>query len=238
MVGAEVCDVVDSPGVNALEGVLSEDEHVTRRLLANRRRRSRRPGGRRPQPPARPDADGADSPPFGLPMVLVLNMVDEARRRGVEVDARRLVARAGHPGRRDGRDRRPRAFAELKEALREARPVARAVRGRRTTPPAGPTRPPGVSGGSGRRRSAASRSGWPRRRGEPLTGPPILALVLYVVYLFVGVFGAQTLVGLIEHGLFGRLHQPGRDGARRPRRAVRLRARLPRRASTASSRWG
>src|SRR5512144_2438569 len=35
LVGAEVCDVTDSPGVNALEGVLSEDEHVTRRLLAS-----------------------------------------------------------------------------------------------------------------------------------------------------------------------------------------------------------
>src|SRR5512143_626031 len=33
MVGAEVCDVVDTPGVNAVEGVLSEDEKVTRELL-------------------------------------------------------------------------------------------------------------------------------------------------------------------------------------------------------------
>jgi ferrous iron transport protein B len=37
---------------------------------------------------------------------------------------------------------------------------------------------------------------------RPATGLPILALVLYVMYLFVGVFGAQTLVNLIEHGLF------------------------------------
>jgi ferrous iron transport protein B len=32
-VGAEVCDIVDTPGVNALEGPLSEDERVTRELL-------------------------------------------------------------------------------------------------------------------------------------------------------------------------------------------------------------
>jgi ferrous iron transport protein B len=32
-VGAEVCDVIDTPGVNALEGPLSEDEKVTRDLL-------------------------------------------------------------------------------------------------------------------------------------------------------------------------------------------------------------
>src|SRR5499427_10594468 len=32
-VGAEVCDIVDTPGVNAIEGVLSEDEKVTRNLM-------------------------------------------------------------------------------------------------------------------------------------------------------------------------------------------------------------
>src|SRR5512144_644266 len=34
LVGAEVCDIVDTPGVNALEGVLSEDERITRRMLS------------------------------------------------------------------------------------------------------------------------------------------------------------------------------------------------------------
>ena len=43
---------------------------------------------------------------------------------------------------------------------------------------------------------------------QPLTGLPILALVLYVTYLFVGVFGAQTLVGLLENGLFGAYINP------------------------------
>ena len=33
LVGAEVCDIIDTPGVNALEGHISEDEAVTRRLL-------------------------------------------------------------------------------------------------------------------------------------------------------------------------------------------------------------
>ena len=96
MVGAEVCDVIDSPGVNALEGVLSEDEHVTRRLLANREadlviqvadaRNLRRALMLTAQAAA-----------FSLPMVLVLNMVDEARRRGVEVDAARLSSELGIP---------------------------------------------------------------------------------------------------------------------------------------------
>ena len=35
LVGAEVCDVIDTPGVNALEGVLSEDERITRQLLTS-----------------------------------------------------------------------------------------------------------------------------------------------------------------------------------------------------------
>jgi ferrous iron transport protein B len=48
---------------------------------------------------------------------------------------------------------------------------------------------------------------------EPLTGLPILALVLYLTYLFVGVFGAQTLVGLLEEDLFGRLINPAAAAA-------------------------
>src|SRR3982750_4365865 len=33
LIGAEVCDVLDTPGVNVLQGVLSEDELVTRQVL-------------------------------------------------------------------------------------------------------------------------------------------------------------------------------------------------------------
>src|SRR5499427_3406770 len=33
LVGAEVCDVIDTPGVNSLEGAISEDEKVTRNLM-------------------------------------------------------------------------------------------------------------------------------------------------------------------------------------------------------------
>src|SRR5438270_1460200 len=34
LVGAEVCDVIDTPGVNALDGTLSEDERITRDVVA------------------------------------------------------------------------------------------------------------------------------------------------------------------------------------------------------------
>src|SRR3954465_1830387 len=34
LVGAEVCDVIDTPGVNTLEGAISEDERITRDVIA------------------------------------------------------------------------------------------------------------------------------------------------------------------------------------------------------------
>jgi ferrous iron transport protein B len=43
---------------------------------------------------------------------------------------------------------------------------------------------------------------------HPLWGIPILGVVLYLAYLFVGVFGSKTLVDLLEGGLFGRIVSP------------------------------
>lgn len=43
---------------------------------------------------------------------------------------------------------------------------------------------------------------------HPLSGIPILLGVLYAVYLFVGVFGATTLVGLLEEDLFDGILNP------------------------------
>ena len=48
LVGAEVCDIVDSPGVNALEGELSEDEQVTWELVRSVRGEEGAVGGPRP----------------------------------------------------------------------------------------------------------------------------------------------------------------------------------------------
>jgi ferrous iron transport protein B len=54
--------------------------------------------------------------------------------------------------------------------------------------------------------------GFARRLGRlcvhPAWGWPILLLVLLALYEIVGVFGAGTLVGLLEDGLFGRLIHP------------------------------
>jgi ferrous iron transport protein B len=44
-------------------------------------------------------------------------------------------------------------------------------------------------------------------------GLPVLATVLYLSYLFVGVFGAKTLVDLLENGLFGKILSPAATAA-------------------------
>jgi ferrous iron transport protein B len=43
---------------------------------------------------------------------------------------------------------------------------------------------------------------------HPVWGVPVLALVLFLAYEFVGVFGAGTLVKLVEDGLFGKIINP------------------------------
>jgi ferrous iron transport protein B len=59
-----------------------------------------------------------------------------------------------------------------------------------------------------RLRVARWQEAFARAVREPLTGIPILLAVLYVTYLFVGVFGAQTLVGFFEETLFGKWINP------------------------------
>jgi len=208
-VGAEVCDIIDTPGVNALEGLLSEDEKVTHDLLES--------GG------AELVVQVADArnlrralmltsqiAGFRLPMILVLNMIDEARARGVDVDAEGLAEYLGIPV-IEAVAPEGRGLAELRDAL------------------AVPARPHAA------REEAISHIQWAdetarrfRRVGkvslgrfrewlgravrEPLTGLPILALVLYATYLVVGVLGAQTLVALLENGLFGQVLNPWATG--------------------------
>lgn len=199
LVGAEVCDVIDTPGVNALEGVLSEDERITRQLLSA--------GG------AELVVQVADArnlrrallltsqlADVGLPMILVLNMLDEAHARGVSVDAERLSEQLGIPV-IEAVAPEGRGIAELRSALpRAAHPRAARHDGRDHFSWADST--------SGRFRhiSAISLGRFQEWLGravrEPLTGLPILAVVLYLTYLFVGVFGAQTLVGALENGAF------------------------------------
>jgi ferrous iron transport protein B len=204
-VGAEVCDIIDTPGVNALEGPLSEDEKVTRDLLQS--------GGvelvvqvadaRNLRRALMLTSQLAD---FKLPMILVLNMIDEARARGVDVDAEGLAECLGIPV-IEAVAPEGRGLAELREALATpARPRAARDESIPHLPWADET------ARSFRRVGKVSLGRFQEWLGravrEPLTGLPMLLLVLYTTYLIVGVFGAQTLVGLLEEGLFGRVINP------------------------------
>lgn len=207
LVGAEVCDVIDTPGVNALSGAISEDERITLQVLER---------GEADLVVQVADARNirralmltAEIARFGRPAILALNMVDEALMRGISIDAAALSQTLGVP------------VVEL---------VATEGRGlqqlRDILPDAAPMRVPPT-------RDAADRAAWAHRvtadvrhvsamslahvqealsrlTRRPLTGLPILAVVLYVMYLFVGVFGAQTLVSFFEEQVFGRVVNPG-----------------------------
>ena len=204
-VGAEVCDIVDTPGVNALEGALSEDEKVTRDLIA---------GGGAELIVQVADARNlrralmltSQLADLGLPMILVLNMIDEARARSVDIDAAGLAEALGIPV-IEAVAPEGRGLAELREGLTKAS-RARAARD------AGATHLQWADDTTRRFRTVGQLTlgrfqEWLGRAvRQPLTGVPILGLVLYVTYLVVGVFGAQTLVGLLEQGLFGTYLNP------------------------------
>jgi len=204
-VGAEVCDIIDTPGVNALEGPLSEDEKVTRDLLQG--------GGvelvvqiadaRNLRRALTLTSQLAD---VGLPMILVLNMIDEARARGVDVDAAGLSDELGIPV-IEAVAPEGRGMSELRDAL--------AVPARASAASdCGQTHVEWADAMTRRFRTVGQMSlgrvqEWLGRAvREPLTGIPALLIVLYLTYLVVGVFGAQTLVGLLEEDLFGRYLNP------------------------------
>jgi ferrous iron transport protein B len=199
LVGAEVCDIIDTPGVNALEGVLSEDERVTQSLLCGNGAELvvQVADARNLRRALLLTSQIADTT---LPMILVLNMVDEAHARGITIDAAGLSEYLGIPV-IEAVAPEGRGIAELREALPSSS-IARAAR------QAGTSHLEWVEHTTTRfRRSHPMSLGrlqeWLGRAvREPLTGLPILALVLYLTYLIVGVLGAQTLVGALEDHLF------------------------------------
>jgi len=205
MVGAEMCEIVDTPGVNTLEGALSEDEKITRRLITD--------------DAAELIVQVADArnlrrallltsqlAELRRPMILVLNMLDEARARGVDIDAEGLSEQLGVPV-IEAVAPEGRGLAELREAL----PDAALVRAAREC---GVDHLGWAEQMTRRYRHIGQMSlgrvqEWLARAvRQPLTGLPILGVVLYVTYLAVGVLGAQTLVGVLEDGLFGRYLNP------------------------------
>src|SRR3954468_13767266 len=205
LIGAEVCDVIDTPGVNTLEGVLSEDERITRQLLSSGgaelivqvadARNLRRALMLTSQLAATP-----------LPMILVLNMVDEAHARGITIDTEGLAERLGIPV-IEAVAIEGRGMADVREAL----PAASRVAGTRVAHVSHIEWADAIATlfrRTGKVSAGRLRESINRAVREPSTGLPILPFVLYATYLFVGVFGAPTLVGALEGRLFNGLVNP------------------------------
>ena len=231
---ADGIEVVDSPGVNSLLPT-SEDERVTWELLRHVK-----------EDPAAAVLQVADAKNLrrglmltlqlghlGIPMVLGLNMSDEAETIGLHADLAGLSKALGIPVRATVATRGT-GVGELKAALAEARPARNhlplpedvsgpfwAVVEGSAGLPSLEAPPPFVAryheamlGHAGDLERRFTRRADERRGGavarvlgrlavHPVWGWPILAAVLLAVYEIVGVFGAGTLVDLIEHGLFG-----------------------------------
>ncbi len=266
--------VVDTPGVVSLPA-RGEDEEVTTRILLEEPVRALVQVG-----------DGknlrrtlllaAQLAEMGLPLVLALNMMDEAAASGVSVDERLLAERLGvavEPTvatRGAGLERLAAAIEAaapstlrltypepVEAALARAEPLlpagnldrralgllwlsddraaeewvaehlpagqVRRLRAIREPLAAQLGRPVAAAVQDVRLEFAdrlaaavvqerARRPGWAtvlaRLTTHRLWGWPILALVLYGMYWFVGVFGAGRLVGLVENDLFGEIVNP------------------------------
>jgi ferrous iron transport protein B len=267
--GAEL-HLIDTPGINSIAPE-SEDEKISRNILLDEE----------------PDiialvADGknlrkslllmSQVAEYGIPLVLDINMMDEVRQRGIQIDTEKLSALIGVPvtatvategeGIRSFRRALPgarlaslpvryptrieSAISVVAKLLKNSGLPARAVSvallcgdedvKRYVTARCGEDvveqidsvaydlqstsrRPLSAVILEARLRAVdqtlsgvqsiapptrmpfAERIGeWSRR---PLTGIPIAALVVFLMYLFVGKFGAEILVGLFEGRLFG-----------------------------------
>lgn len=151
---------------------------------------------------------------LGPPLVLVLNMIDEATQLGLEIDRHLLEERLRIPVvlasalqsqgiselkdalalalQTDEKPRCTRDFSldEILESHRRARVLAaEALR---------PTQ----------RLSRSPQERFSRLTVHPLSGGLILVLVLWGLYEFAGVFGAQTAVAFLEETVFGKYITP------------------------------
>ena len=216
--GPQGHEVVDAPGCYALDE-RSEDSHVVRDLLAPRAPGPRLVGRvvlvldaknlRRGLVLAQEVAE------TGVPAVVALNMVDEARQRGLDVDPDALSRELGVPVVGTVATERHRTGALLR-ALASARPLRLRADWPGALAEARALADPALAEALRRRadevvsrvvraRPPTRWAGWDRLAAwsrQPLTGLPIAAVVLGLVYLFVGRFGAGTLVDLIEGRLF------------------------------------
>jgi ferrous iron transport protein B len=205
--------LLDTPGFYSLQD-RSEDAHLVRDLLA---------GGQAGAVLLVLDAKNLarglklllELSEYEIPLTVALNMCDEARQRGVEVDVSRLseilgvdvVPTVATEGRGLGQLRRVLAAARLPKVRLEPSETAdeiqklesARIQSEQLTSRVMSSRP-------------VVRATWKERLAElsrkPASGIPIAVLVLFLTYLFVGWFGAGILVDLLEGKLFGEVLIP------------------------------
>jgi ferrous iron transport protein B len=228
--GGAGAEVVDSPGLNSLLP-LSEDEQVTWELVRSVRGEEGAVVVQVADAKnlRRALLLTLQLGQLEVPSVLVLNMRDEAEARGIRLDLAGLEAALGVPVRTTVATRGE-GVAEVVSALAAARPPlnhlplppgvagpALALLEGREAPASAP---PAIlaryheallrhADAITRRHATDGQARGGRRSRQlgrlavhPVWGWPILAAVLFALYEFVGVFGAGTLVDLMEKGLF------------------------------------
>jgi ferrous iron transport protein B len=215
--------IVDAPGFHSLQD-RSEDASVVRDLLARRE-----VGGvllvLDAKNPTRGLLLACQIARFHFRVAVALNLSDEARQRGVEVDGARLSELLGVPV-VETMASEGRGLEQLKKALADARPLKiqneieknldHLAEGSREIAllETARTQAERLAGQVVRERPAA-RVGWSHRLSalsrRLSTGIPIAFLVLALTYFFVGWFGAGVLVDLLEGKLFQGLVLPVLD---------------------------
>ncbi|HVY61147.1 MAG TPA: ferrous iron transporter B [Planctomycetota bacterium] len=163
---------------------------------------------------------------LGLPLLLVINMMDEAAARGLQIDVARLSRLLGVPviptvaTRGEG-------VGALRAAIQDARPLGEWALPRggeadgqaRWLARADEIRGQVVREGARPRGRLAAAFG--RAAVHPWLGWPIAAVVLYLSYLVVGKLGAGVAVDFLQNTVFG-----ASDGAGLVGRLARLSAGL------------
>jgi ferrous iron transport protein B len=199
-------EMVDLPGAYSLDPA-SPDEAVTRDVLLGKQKGERTPDAL----VIVLDASNLDNHlrfalqliELGLPTIVALNMVDLARRDGLELDAQKLSAELGVPVVETVAVRR-RGISDLQAALDNmlAGPVRRPM----------PETPSDLLGLQRRARDIAAKAvvsespvrRWTHRLDSvllhPIAGPIVLAIILFV--MFQAVFAwSEVPVGWIESGM-------------------------------------
>lgn len=217
--GGRPVTVYDTPGMYSLSPI-TEEEAVARRLLLEQ------------QIDCLVHVTDAKNLPrmlpltlellqYGFPVILVLNMMDEAEKLGVQIAQTELARRLGIPVLKTSLTQ-GQGLQVLKRAIISILNTGQLLRPTAAPPDEERTelimqrhqRAAQLLQGVYRQGPAATKSSWLEMLTlHPAGGLLLMMIVLYAgLYLFVGRFGAGTLVDLIEGTLLGQIIIPTLSG--------------------------